>query len=84
MRHLAFAEEGPRCGRFVLSSSPAVIAEIFRAQNVPELLPPRYNVALSQFVVTIRADAEGHRSLGLMRWGLVPSWTRHGSRDARQ
>jgi hypothetical protein len=28
------------CGRFVLASSPAVIADIFRVLNVPELLPP--------------------------------------------
>ena len=47
------------CGRFVLSSSPAVLAEISHTLNVPELLPARYNIAPSQPVAVVRASASG-------------------------
>jgi putative SOS response-associated peptidase YedK len=53
-----------------LSSSPAVIAEIFHALNVPELLPARYNIAPSQEVAAVRAD----RQFALLKWGLQPGW----------
>lgn len=63
------------CGRFSLSSSPAVIAEIFHVLNVPELLPARYNIAPSQPVAVVRAT-EGGRELAFLKWGLVPPWAR--------
>jgi putative SOS response-associated peptidase YedK len=38
---------------------------------------PRYNIAPSQPVVTIRQDAgELVRKLSIMQWGLVPSWAK--------
>lgn len=37
---------------------------------------PRYNVAPSQDVPTIRLDADGRRTLSAVRWGLIPSWTK--------
>jgi putative SOS response-associated peptidase YedK len=41
---------------------------------------PRYNIAPSQPVVTIRQDAhEPIRKLSTMRWGLVPSWAKDPS-----
>jgi len=63
------------CGRFTLSSSPKVIAEIFHVLNIPELLPPRYNIAPFQPVAVVRA-AEGERELAFLRWGLIPSWAK--------
>jgi putative SOS response-associated peptidase YedK len=38
---------------------------------------PRYNIAPSQPVVTIRQDAgEPARKVSIMQWGLVPSWAK--------
>jgi putative SOS response-associated peptidase YedK len=38
---------------------------------------PRYNIAPTQPVVTIRQDArEPIRKLSIMRWGLIPSWAK--------
>jgi hypothetical protein len=43
-------------------------------------LSPRYNIAPSQPVVTIRQDVrEPVRRLSMMRWGLVPSWAKDPS-----
>src|SRR5262249_4775063 len=50
------------------------------------LLEPRYNIAPSQSVASVRADAEGVLGLVKLRWGLVPSWSKDsktGFIDAR-
>lgn len=39
-------------------------------------LEPRYNIAPTQPVAAIRADADGVRSLDMLRWGLVPHWAK--------
>lgn len=54
------------------------LAEIARQFGVsgPASLEPRYNIAPSQSVAAIRADAEGLRSLDMLRWGLVPHWAK--------
>jgi putative SOS response-associated peptidase YedK len=41
------------------------------------LFDPRYNIAPTQDVVVVRADADtGRRAASMMRWGLLPSWTK--------
>jgi putative SOS response-associated peptidase YedK len=40
-------------------------------------VPPRWNVAPTQPVVTIASSRDGQtRRLGAMRWGLVPNWAK--------
>jgi len=60
------------CGRFTLLRPPNELAEAFDLDGVPELAP-RYNVAPTQTVLTLRSGASG-REWALMKWGLVPSW----------
>jgi putative SOS response-associated peptidase YedK len=44
------------------------------------LFGARYNIAPTQEVLVVRADpSDGHRAAAMMRWGLVPSW----SKDAK-
>ena len=54
------------------------LAEITRQFDVGDgpSLEPRYNIAPTQPVAAIRADADGRRSLELLRWGLVPHWAK--------
>jgi len=40
-----------------------------------EAFPPRYNIAPTQPVATVRLD-HGARRFALVRWGLVPSWVK--------
>jgi putative SOS response-associated peptidase YedK len=65
------------CGRFVIMSSPGEVAEHFGVSQAE--LSPRFNVAPTQKVPVVRLGAEG-RELVFLRWGLVPSWTKEGSR----
>jgi len=73
------------CGRFVSASSPGDIADYFGADQVAETLTePNYNVAPSVQVAVVSAQTDDDtqpigRSLGLMRWGLIPFWAKSAS-----
>jgi putative SOS response-associated peptidase YedK len=70
------------CGRYELSSHPAVIALAFGLPFPPEI-QPRYNVAPTQQVPIIRENGEGTRELVQVRWGLVPRWAKDPSIGVR-
>jgi putative SOS response-associated peptidase YedK len=67
------------CGRFVLKSKSADIASQFSLNEVP-VLAPRYNIAPSQTIPTIRAPA-GTRECVLARWGLIPEWSKEAKTE---
>ena len=66
------------CGRFAFYSPHEAIARLFGVAGTP-LVEPRWNIAPTRFVATVRADAQGHRTLAMLYWGLVPSWARERS-----
>lgn len=62
------------CGRYALTASPQVLAELFRVTSVPELRP-RYNIAPTQEAPIVRVDPQtGTRQLDSLQWGLTPPW----------
>jgi len=61
------------CGRFALKN-PNALKAAFELKEMPDLRP-RYNIAPSQDIAIIRADASG-RHLSLAHWGLIPSWAK--------
>lgn len=63
------------CGRYTLKITPAELATYFELPEVPDLAP-RYNVAPTQTIPTVRVDAGIGRHLVPMRWGFVPSWAK--------
>jgi putative SOS response-associated peptidase YedK len=68
------------CGRYRLSRRKQLVEEYFGAVSRDDDWNPRYNIAPSQPVVTIRQDArEPVRTLSTMRWGLIPSWSKDPS-----
>lgn len=62
------------CGRYALTSPPAVIAERFRLLWTPDLAP-HYNIAPGQTIPAVRETGQG-RELALLKWGLIPSWAK--------
>jgi putative SOS response-associated peptidase YedK len=69
------------CGRFTLRTPATVLIEHFdldvRNEQQLALFDPRYNIAPTQEIVVIRADAAaGRRVVSPMRWGLLPSWSK--------
>jgi putative SOS response-associated peptidase YedK len=60
------------CGRFVITSPPAALRQMFGYAEQPNF-PPRHNVAPTQPIPVVIFE-NGARHFRLMRWGLVPAW----------
>ena len=62
------------CGRFVITSPPAALRQAFGYVEQPNF-PSRYNIAPTQPVPVVILE-NGGRHFRLMRWGLIPAWTK--------
>jgi putative SOS response-associated peptidase YedK len=62
------------CGRFVITSPPAALRQIFGYVEQPNF-PPRHNIAPTQPIPVVILE-NGARHFRLMRWGLLPSWVK--------
>ena len=68
------------CGRYRLSRRKQLVDEYFGTDSGESDWNPRYNIAPTQPVVTIRQNVrEPVRRPSIMRWGLVPSWAKDPS-----
>ena len=65
------------CGRFASTMPPDAIRALFRTAGPAPNLPSSWNVAPTQDAMVVRRHPEtGERRLDLLRWGLIPSWTK--------
>lgn len=64
------------CGRYVLAVDPDTLQQAFDLSNVPDF-PPRFNIAPTQFSPVITNEARDEATL--LRWGLIPSWSKDAS-----
>ena len=62
------------CGRFVITSPPAALRQIFGYLEQPNF-PPRHNIAPTQPIPVVILE-NGGRHFRLMRWGLIPAWVK--------
>ena len=66
------------CSRYMLVSPADLLAKATGMRVFP-LVNPRYNAAPTQNLPVVRsAGAGAGRESAIMRWGLVPSWSREG------
>jgi len=68
------------CGRYTNRFTWRELVELYRITE-PYIHPisnlrPRYNFAPTDPGVVVRLDKEGRREPVMMRWGLVPSWSK--------
>jgi putative SOS response-associated peptidase YedK len=64
------------CGRFTQKAPWEKVKEEFGVKAAEDAdLKPRYNIAPSQPIATVRV-IEGATELSLLKWGLVPSWAK--------
>ncbi len=64
------------CGRFSFYQAPETVAELFKLAGIPQI-KPRYNIAPTQSVPTVLQQEETQeRQFQMMRWGLIPSWSK--------
>ena len=62
------------CGRFTLKTHERIKFDQVAALEAEELAP-RYNIAPTQNVLTIR-EHDSHREAVFMQWGLIPFWSK--------
>ena len=69
------------CGRFTLRTPLTVLIQHFdldsRGERQMPLFDARYNIAPTQDILVVRNDPrDGQRAATLLRWGLIPSWSK--------
>ena len=78
---------GCMCGRFAVTTDPALLAQKIQAIDESAATEgndsgrPNYNVAPTTTIATVvkrhsEPDDESTRRVRLMRWGLVPPWAK--------
>ncbi|MDR3578686.1 MAG: SOS response-associated peptidase [Oryzomonas sp.] len=72
------------CGRFTSLLSQELLAAIWElfGVSVSEAAEPRYNIAPTQNAWVVRNEGD-HNRLDLMKWGLVPFWSKDPSIGSR-
>ncbi len=63
------------CGRYTLHQKADKLAKRFNLATLPAHIAESYNVAPGQIMPVITEDEDG-RKLELMKWGLIPSWSK--------
>jgi putative SOS response-associated peptidase YedK len=65
------------CDRYAITTAPEAILRWFKIAGTPPNFPPHYNAAPGQDLPVIRLHPEtGERVIGLLRWGLIPYWSK--------
>jgi len=64
------------CGRFTLGQGLNSLLDYFHLHGEMPGYPLSYNIAPTQLSPIVLADADQNRVCQLMRWGLVPSWSK--------
>ena len=64
------------CGRFSLNAAEAELRRLFGYDGPPLNLAPRYNIAPTQTSPVVAVGREGTRKMVMMRWGLIPPWSK--------
>lgn len=63
------------CGRYAVTLPPDAMRALFATEGPLPNMPPRWNAAPTQMLPAVRLR-EGRRELVLLRWGLVPAWSK--------
>src|ERR1051326_9516832 len=70
-------------GRVVQKTPMSEIRVLFETVNPVPNAAPTYNGAPTDTVPIVRLDRDGRRSLDLLRWGLIPWWSKDIKMGAR-
>lgn len=74
------------CGRFTNRFTWSELVRLYRLIDAPapppSNFPPRYNVAPTQVAPVVRLK-DGRRELVLLKWGLVPHWSKDATGGAK-
>lgn len=72
------------CGRFASTLPPEFVARLFGTVNPLPDVAATWNLAPSQAAMVVRRHREsGERHLDLLKWGLLPYWTKDPAKARR-
>jgi putative SOS response-associated peptidase YedK len=71
------------CGRYSITTPVEALRQVFRFTGPALNLQPRWNVAPTQDAPVVRLGKDGQRELRMLRWGLVPFWSKDDKGGAR-
>ncbi|MCS6905426.1 MAG: SOS response-associated peptidase [Bacteroidia bacterium] len=63
------------CGRYALAIQGEILQKRYHLKEVKNFLP-RYNIAPTQQVPVIIKQVDEYNTMLMMRWGLIPSWSK--------
>src|SRR5690242_3078396 len=75
------------CGRFAQKLPSHLLLDLFKTAPFRANVKPSWNVAPTDTVMVVRASADkagadkGAREIELMKWGLVPPWSKTGKME---
>jgi putative SOS response-associated peptidase YedK len=70
------------CGRYIVEGVQE-ISERFQLRDIGLPFAPTFNAAPSELLPVVIADDDGERQLRLLRWGLIPKWSKPGSKGVQ-
>lgn len=73
------------CGRYTNTMTWAEMVALYEIHNI-EFRPnfdSRFNIAPTQSVPVVRLGDDGNRQLAMLRWGLLPSWSKDAAMGAK-
>ncbi len=68
------------CGRYAITTPLEAMERLFEFEGQLINMPARYNVAPTQDVPIVRREEDARR-MTMMRWGLVPHWSKDMPKD---
>lgn len=72
------------CGRYASFLPAEAVARLFQTINPLPNVAPSWNVAPTQSAMVVRRHPDaGERHLDLLKWGLLPSWTKDPAKAQR-
>jgi putative SOS response-associated peptidase YedK len=69
------------CGRYSITTATEAMRRLFQFDDHPNL-QARYNLAPTQMAPVVR-ERDGARRLDMLRWGLLPKWSKDASGAAK-
>ena len=70
------------CGRFALARCPDEVTRLFDLAECADFAP-RYNIAPTTDIPVIRRSPNQQNVLHLLRWGLIPHWSKDPTSGSR-
>jgi putative SOS response-associated peptidase YedK len=64
------------CGRYGLKVSPEEMAKRYNLAKIPPVIPVSYDISPGQTLPVVTASDDGKPQAEMMKWGLIPSWSK--------